>query len=352
MRAATSIAADALDPLDGADERARASGLARAAASLHGLAGIDPQLDALGERLQTLAIESSDLSTELRRYTDALDAEGAAMPADLGADGREDAPAGGGVLEALEARVAEVDRIARKHGGEVEAVLASAARALQRRTELLGANAAAGEDEAQLAQARAALSEHLAAIHKARSRAAPRLASGVREQLGALAMEDATFDIALTACEPGPAGADDVEFMIAPNPGVPAAPLREIASGGELSRVMLAIMAVAAVPGEQATLVFDEVDAGIGGHAARAVGERLRDLARSRQVLCITHLPQIASLAERHFSIAKDTTARPTRASVRELGEGDVVSELVRMLGADDDDSGALRHARELLRAA
>jgi DNA repair protein RecN (Recombination protein N) len=133
---------------------------------------------------------------------------------------------------------------------------------------------------------------------------------------------------------------------------VPAGPLREVASGGELSRVMLAIMGVANASAADATLVFDEVDAGIGGHTARAVGARLRELAERRQVLCITHLPQIASLGARHFSIVKDTAADPTLATVVQLGEGEVVSELVRMLGADDDDSTARRHARDLRRAA
>ena len=145
---------------------------------------------------------------------------------------------------------------------------------------------------------------------------------------------------------PGPGGGDSVELMIAPNPGVPAGPLREIASGGELSRVMLAVI-TAASGGERAlnaaneedspepaTLVFDEIDAGIGGHTARAVGERLRTLGEARQVLCITHLPQIASLGARHFSIVKDTSVDPTLATVVQLGEPEVVSELVRMLGA------------------
>jgi DNA repair protein RecN (Recombination protein N) len=104
--------------------------------------------------------------------------------------------------------------------------------------------------------------------------------------------------------------------------------------------------------GSEATLVFDEVDAGIGGHTARAVGSQLRALAEGRQILCITHLPQIASLATRHFSIEKDTDAEPARTTVRELGSTEVVAELVRMLGADADDVGARRHARELLKAA
>jgi DNA repair protein RecN (Recombination protein N) len=164
-------------------------------------------------------------------------------------------------------------------------------------------------------------------------------------------MPDATFRIALEPREPGPSGADAAEFLIAPNPGVPAGALRETASGGELSRVMLALLGVANAEGG-ATLVFDEVDAGVGGHTARAVGSQLRALAEGRQVLCITHLPQIASLAARHFSIAKDAGADPARTTVTELHDGAVVAELVRMLGADADDVGARRHARELLRAA
>jgi DNA repair protein RecN (Recombination protein N) len=135
--------------------------------------------------------------------------------------------------------------------------------------------------------------------------------------------------------------------MIAPNPGVPAQALRETASGGELSRVMLALTGVAAAQGG-ATLVFDEVDAGIGGQTARAVGERLRALGAHRQVLCITHLAQIAALAECHFRIRKDASL----ADVAVLEGGDVVEELVRMLGADSADKGARRHAEELLAAA
>src|SRR5207248_3441672 len=137
----------------------------------------------------------------------------------------------------------------------------------------------------------------------------------------------------------GPRGAETVEFEIAVNPGVPGGPLREIALGGELSRVMLAMLSVAHGDGKRAPdnalLVFDEVDAGIGGHTARAVGEHLRALAAGRQVLCITHLPQVASLADRHFRVEKDARATPARACVSELGRADLVGELVRMLGAD-----------------
>jgi len=149
-----------------------------------------------------------------------------------------------------------------------------------------------------------------------------------------------------------------VELMIAPNPGMPAGPLREIASGGELSRVMLALLSVAHGAGDAEPagagpmLVFDEIDAGIGGHTARAVGEHLRALAAGRQILCITHLPQVAAMAARHFTIAKDASTVPARTTVAVLDGDGVVGELVRMLGASEGDRGATRHARDLLRAA
>ena len=172
----------------------------------------------------------------------------------------------------------------------------------------------------------------------------------VREELGALAMEGAAFEVAVEAREQaGPSGAERVELMLAPNPGVPAAPIREAASGGELSRVMLALMTVAGT-GESRTLVFDEVDAGVGGQTARAVGERLRALAEERQVLCITHLPQIAALAGSHFRIEKSAAGAGAdhRGGARRRG---VLAELVRMLGAEEADGAARRHA-ELLAAA
>ena len=205
--------------------------------------------------------------------------------------------------------------------------------------------------QARLEEAQRQHSAVSAELTRARAAGAPVLAAEVRERLAELAMEEASFEVALLACEPGRAGAEHVQFEIAPNPGVPAAPLREIASGGELSRVMLALLS-AAHGGGSTTLVFDEIDAGIGGHTARAVGEQLRALASGRQILAITHLPQVASFAARHFTIAKDLAGEPTRATVTRLEDGQVLGELVRMLGADEHDAGARRHAKELLRAA
>jgi DNA repair protein RecN (Recombination protein N) len=329
LRAGALGAAEAASPEDGTGATAL---LAAGGAALDGVAGVDAELDALTGRWRALAIEAEDLAGELRRY----------------AEGLEGDP---GALEAAEERLGVLDRLKRKHGGTIAAVLAHAEQCRARRDELAGAEVALEQAQADLAGARVELGRQAAELGAARAKAAPLLAAAVRERLTELAMEGATFEIALAAREPGPAGAEAVEFLIAPNAGVPAGPLRETASGGELSRVMLAILSVANAGGA-ATLVFDEIDAGIGGHTAKAVGAQLRALAAGRQLLCITHLPQIASLAARHFSIAKDQTAEPARTTVTALDEPAVVAELVRMLGADADDMTARRHAKELRRAA
>jgi len=326
LRSAALAACEAV----GADETGAGAALAAGGRGLESAAGIDDALDTLAERWQALAIEADDLGGDLRRYAEELDVEP-------------------GRLEVVEERLAVLDRLERKHGGSIAAVLAHAASCRERRAELAGVEVATENASARLAAAESRLAEGSAALRKSRKAAAPKLAAAVRRRLDELAMKGATFDIELREHDRGPSGADAVEFMIAPNPGVPAGPLRETASGGELSRVMLALMSVAA-GSSRAALVFDEVDAGIGGQTARAVGDGLRGLAAERQVLCITHLPQIASLAARHFSIAKDASANPARTTVTQLADDDVVSELVRMLGADGDgDDAARRHAEELL---
>jgi DNA repair protein RecN (Recombination protein N) len=300
--------------------------------SLEAAAEHDGALAALAVRAQTLAIEGQDLLSEVRRYGEELD----------GQPGR---------LEVVEERLGAIARLERKYGGTVAAVLEHAAHCRARREELVGAELATEAAQARLDEARAAHDAAHAALSAARAAGAPALARAVGERLMELAMAEASFEVSLPACDPGRTGAEQVQFEIAPNPGVPAAPLREIASGGELSRVMLALLC-AAHGGGSSTLVFDEIDAGIGGHTARAVGEQLRALAEGRQILAITHLPQVASFAARHFTIAKDTAEEPTRATVTRLADGEVLGELVRMLGADAHDAGARRHAKELLRAA
>ena len=346
LRVATSAAAEAVTP-DGAGGVSEL--LARAERQLEGVAEIDPRLKAMSERLQVLRYEAEDLGQELHAYL-----------LDLEADGGD----GGGPasLEQVEERLALFARLQRKHGGTIAEVLAHAERCRDRREQLEHADTSLESGEEELAKARAELDALAAELSEHRKQAAPALAEAVRARLAELAMPDATFEVDLRprpdGC--GPRGVDVVELMIAANPGMPAGPLREIASGGELSRVMLALLTVAHADAdaggsgeaEGPLLVFDEIDAGIGGHTARAVGEHLRDLAAGRQLLCITHLPQVAALASRHFTIAKDTGIVPATTSVTELGGDLIVGELVRMLGAGEGDRAAKQHARQLLKAA
>jgi DNA repair protein RecN (Recombination protein N) len=331
LLAAAAGGAEAIAP--DAGEGGAASLLAAAEGPMSGVEGADPQLDSLAGRLTALRLEAEDLGAELRRYAGSLEAEP-------------------GRLEQVEERLELYDRLKRKHGGSVAAVIEHGQRCRSERDRLEGAEHAIEQAEAELAGALKERDALAARMSKARSKAAPKLAERVVEELGALAMEDAGFEVRLEPRDQvGPSGAERVDFLLAPNPGVPATPVRESASGGELSRVMLALMTVAGAGGA-ATLVFDEVDAGVGGQTARAVGERLRSLGQERQVLCITHLPQIAALADGHYRIEKSAGGDLAVASVEALDGEAVVAELCRMLGAEASDAGARRHAEELLAAA
>jgi DNA repair protein RecN (Recombination protein N) len=334
LRGAALAGAEAIAPESG--EAGASVLLAAGMRELDALAGVDPALDALAERYRALSLEADDLATELRAYEQGIE----------GQPGR---------LDEVEERLAAFARLERKHGGTIAAVLAHAAECRARRDELTGAEAALDETRAAVEAARARVAAVAEALHDARVAAAPALAEAVRGRLAELAMEGASFEVALgDREEPGQTGADTVELLIAANPGVPAAPLRDVASGGETSRVMLALLGVvnADVAEGAGLLVFDEVDAGIGGRTANAVGSQLRALAAGRQVLCITHLPQVAAHAERHFRIAKDGSGETATTTVADLTGDDVLGELVRMLGAEESDRAARRHARELLKAA
>jgi DNA repair protein RecN (Recombination protein N) len=351
LLAAAGAGAEAIAPTgDGGGAELGGSGVAALLADAERLAepvaGADPELAALAERLAALRLEAEDLGAELRRYADSLEGEP-------------------GRLDVVEERLDLYDRLERKHGGSVAAVLAHAERCREEHARLAHAEIETERAAAALAEALADRDRLAKKVTTARQKAAPKLAERVREELTALAMEGAAFEVVLepraSAAEAGasgaeragigPTGAERVEFMLAPNPGVPAAPIRDAASGGELSRVMLALMTVAGA-GESRALVFDEVDAGVGGQTARAVGERLRALAEARQVLCITHLPQIAALATSHFRIEKSAETDTALTTVEALEGDGVVAELCRMLGAEASDTAARRHAEELLAAA
>jgi DNA repair protein RecN (Recombination protein N) len=257
-----------------------------------------------------------------------------------------------GRLQAVEERLDAIERLTRKHGGSVEAVLVHAERCRAEIERLANADEHAARLESELAageQSRRELAERLS---KGRRAAAAALGDRIAAELAELAMDGARLEVALDPHHDGfgPTGAERVELRVATNPGLPVAPLRDAASGGELSRIMLALVGLAR--GGVQTLVFDEIDAGVGGKTARAVGARLRRLGERGQVICITHLPHVAAQAEAHFRIVKSAPDGETLATVERVEGDDLVAELVRMLGAERGDATASRHARELLRAA
>jgi DNA repair protein RecN (Recombination protein N) len=317
-----------------ADGGGAASALAVGESLMQGVGGVDPRLDGLAERVSALAVELGDVAGELRSYIDGLEADP-------------------GRLAAVEERLEALDRLERKHGGSVEAVLAHAERCRVEIARLEGAETRSAEVQTALAEAEMGRGELAEQLTAGRAAAVAPLRERVAEELERLAMPGATLEVEL---EPhpdgfGPNGRETVELRLAPNPGMAPAPLRDAASGGELSRVMLALSGLGQGSGS-GTLVFDEIDAGVGGKTARVVGERLRALGEDRQVLCITHLPQVASLAPTHFRLQKDLDGERAAATVERLdGEG-VVEEIRRMLGGESSDEAADRHARELLKAA
>jgi DNA repair protein RecN (Recombination protein N) len=343
LRGASLGAAEALDPQgDHGFEDGAVGRFSTAGSELSRAQDIDANLDALAERCRALACEVEDVARELRDYGTSLEPEP-------------------GRLEHVTERLDLFARLKRKHGGTIAAVLEHAERCRAERDRLSSADEATARLEAELEGALAELDRLAQRLRTTRKAAAGDLAEAVRAELGRLAMGDASFVVTLGERETagsgplahlGPRGADTVELVIAPNPGVPAGPLREVASGGELSRVMLALLSVATAVEGAPTVVFDEVDAGVGGNTARAVGERLRALGAQRQVLCITHLPQVASLAARHFRVVKSAPDGLARAEVERLERSEVVGELCRMLGADTGDGAARRHAERLLKAA
>jgi DNA repair protein RecN (Recombination protein N) len=325
----------ALATLSGEDGGGGASdAIGTAEAALSGQSGVDVALDRLAEAATGLRMELQELAAELRGYAERIEAEP-------------------GRLEQVEERLEALDRLKRKHGGSIESVLAHAQHCRQEIEAIEGAGEATDRLEAELAKALRARTDLAAQLSEARAKAARRLEGRVADELEQLAMSGAKLEVSL---EPhpdgfGPLGQERVTLLVATNPGMPVSPLRDAASGGELSRLMLALAGQGA-RGGAATYVFDEIDSGVGGNTARVVGERLRALAGERQVLCITHLPHVASMAQAHFRIEKGVEGGRATATVERVDGDELVAEIVRMLGGGDGDEAADRHARQLLGAA
>ena len=299
--------------------------VARAASELETASRHDEGLTALLQRLNGLSAELEDVLYELRSYVDELEADP-------------------GRLEAVEDRLAAMRALERKYG-DVEGYLEESR---MRLSKLENLDEETAELEGRLAEGEGRLADLSTRISAGRKEAAETLSMKVQENLGDLNLEKTAFTAELVSTEVGPSGAERVEFVIRPNPGEPELPVRRYASGGELSRIMLAIRLAQERVEPGATYVFDEVDAGIGGETATAVGAKLRELGERNQVLTITHLPQIASEATSHVVVAKEASDGRTITRITRVEGEERLKEMARMLSGRVDQA-SLAHASELL---
>ncbi|MEW2636329.1 DNA repair protein RecN [Streptomyces sp. NPDC048389] len=320
--------------------------VAGAGRALDAVRAHDPALAALAERIGEISILLGDVAGELAGYADNLDADPLR-------------------LAAVEERRAALTQLTRKYGEDIAAVLAWAEQGAARLTELDGDDDRIGGLTAERDALRDELSGLAQALTDARTEAAARFAEAVTEELASLAMPHARVSFAIRQTEDpegvevggrpvayGPHGADEVELLLAPHPGAPPRPIAKGASGGELSRVMLAVEVVFAGTDPVPTYLFDEVDAGVGGKAAVEIGRRLAKLAKSAQVVVVTHLPQVAAFADRQLLVEKTNDGTVTRSGVTVLEGEDRVRELSRMLAGQENSETARAHAEELLATA
>ncbi|MEU1313182.1 DNA repair protein RecN [Streptomyces cinnamoneus] len=342
--ARAALAGDPEDP-EGIDAGTLVAGAHRAVEAVR---SHDPALAGLADRIGEIGILLADVAGELAGYA-----------SDLDADPRR--------LAAVEERRAALTHLTRKYGEDIGEVLAWAERGADRLTELDGDDDRIGELTAERDALRTELGELAQALTDARTEAAERFAGAVTAELASLAMPharvtfavrqnevadaDTGIDVGGRAVAYGPHGADDVELLLASHPGAQPRPIAKGASGGELSRVMLAVEVVFAGSAPVPTYLFDEVDAGVGGKAAVEVGRRLARLARTAQVVVVTHLPQVAAFADRHLVVEKTHDGAVTRSGVQAMEGEDRVRELSRMLAGQDSEL-ARAHAEELLSAA
>ena len=332
--------------LESEEDTGVATALGAAARAVHGPGSHDRALGGLAERAQALAAEVGDLASSLRAYAESVLVDPAR-------------------LEEINTRVALLRDLERKYGEDEAAVLAFAGQAAARLAELEDGTLRSEGLEAEAAELRRELAGTAAALTAARRAAAARLGEALRVELADLAMpsaqvvvsveqdpDDAGLEVGGRRLAATEDGLDRVDLLLAAHPGAPLRPLGRAASGGELSRVMLALRVVLAGIDRTPTLVFDEVDAGVGGRTAAAVGRRLAQLARRHQVLVVTHLPQIAAHADRHFTVEKTSAGGTTSTELRLLDDAGRVGELSRMLAGMEGSGLAQAHAEELLAAA
>lgn len=306
--------------------------LSTASAAAERIAQMDPSMSEMLETLNTALISAQEALLAVRDYQDEIEANPTR-------------------LEQIEDRLDLIRALKRKYGDTIDDILRYSADLAGKIDELAHSEERSQELDARIEDLAAKLRDVSGRLTSLRKKAAPAFEKAVEGELADLAMEKTRFEVSIQPTEPGPNGADSVEFLISPNPGEPVKPLAKIASGGELSRIMLALKSVAK-RAEVPTLVFDEIDTGIGGRTAQVLGDKLASLARKCQVMCVTHLPQVASKAGRHLSVDKAVEGGRSYVKVKALEGEDRVNELARMLGAEEGSGIAAQHAREMLSLA
>ena len=336
LREAAETALMAIDGADavggvGGEEEPASDLIGRAQAALEGAS--DQELRDLGARLGEVAGVLSDVSAELGSYTGSL-------------------PSDPEELERLLQRQQEIKGLTRKYAPDAAGVVAWRDKAGARLAKIDTSEGAVETLKAKVAELEQAMTKHAAALTKARTKAAGKLGAAVTQELHGLAMPKAQLTVNVTQAQYGRDGADAVEILLAPNSALEPKPLATSASGGELSRVMLALEVILSESSSGATLVFDEVDAGVGGRAAVEIGRRLARLARGNQVIVVTHLPQVAAYADTHLHVSKDIGDVAVTSGVAALQPEERIEELARMMaGMDDSDTGRA-HAAELFERA
>jgi len=324
----------ALASVAGADDEpgGALSDVARARRAVEQAADQDPELAELGRRLAEVSYLLADVAADTARYVDGLDAEPDR-------------------LEWIAERRSALSGLTRKYGSSVDEVLAWAASAAERLVELEASDDRIATLTDRLGQLDAELAEDAAILSRHRRHGAAGFGAAVVSELAALAMPYARLNFVVSPAEPGPYGADQVDLQFSANPGSEPRSLAKVASGGELSRVRLALEVVLAGTGS-GTLVFDEVDAGVGGKVAVEIGRRLARLARTTQVVVVTHLAQVAAFADRHYVVVKSDDGEVTTSGVVAVADGDRAAELARMMAGLETTESALAHAGELVELA
>ena len=315
------------------DEGGAADGLNAGVAALETAAAHDDRFAELADRARSLAAEASELARDAANAGERVELDPASQAA-------------------AEERLGLVRDLERKYGESIEAMIAFGQAARTELERLENQEADRERLRAEEATRRAALERAAEALTAGRTEAAGELARRVNDELPPLGLPEDAFGVELAGGEIGLSGADRVTFTFAPNPGEPPRPLARIASGGEASRLSLALKVVLAAADETPLLVFDEIDSGVGGRNAAALGERLRDLARYHQVLCVTHMPQIAAYADAHVLVGKRVEAGRTFTVARHLSDAERASELAAMLAGEGAGQEAQAAAQALLRSA